>query len=187
MSESSSSLADKFYRTQLVESKITVALLIAAGVVLLITLAVVFFTIRGHYLDFVQSPYIGSSFGYMVAFSHTYPFLAPLFFKNPNTPDIVINVFYANQGDPSFWTPGNGLQSLVDPTSWRDKVGTIVWYAESNRNYGYDQVFDWAQNTANLITVPPTPTSPMTIVNSALTYGLPVLNTIIMVGMLIAA
>lgn len=201
-SSPSSSLADQFYRTQLVESKISWSLLIGIAVLFIITTLVVILTIRGHYLSFIQSPAIGTSFGFMCAFAHVYPFLAPMFFKNPNTPDIVINIFYAYQGfvptnsQPNFWGPvapqNNPLLALVDPSNWRDAVGTIVWFAESNRNLGYSDVVTWALGQGTNGASPPLLATPVqgglgSLVNSLWTYGLPILNTVLMIGMAVAS
>jgi len=151
----SDALADTFYRVQIRESKIGwITLLVTLGLTA-ITIVVVFFTIRAHYLKFVQDSRIGSSFGYMCAFAHVYPFLSGLFFKNPNTPDMVINTYYWNQNGEQ-WSSENtaGMGGLVDPANWRDAVGTMVWFSESNRNYGYNDVITWATTpTTSSVTI----------------------------------
>lgn len=53
-------------------------------------------------------------------------------------------------------------------------------YAESNAQYGYSQVLNWAQTEANLITQSPTSMTP-SLVSELFSYGLPILNTLIMV------
>jgi hypothetical protein len=182
-----SPLSDEYYRVQLTEGKISWAIIASIIILTLITVVIVVSVIRSRYITFLSDPNIGTSFAYMCAFSHVYPFLAPLFFKNPNTPDIAINIYYFMQSfgsNPAPWGPNapcpNCWQALVVPDNWRDAVNSIVWYSESNANYGYDQVLTWAQSAAVglIATTPPSTTG--SLVSGIFAYGLPLLNTAIM-------
>jgi hypothetical protein len=156
-------LAQQFYKRQLLESNTVVFSAVLFGLILIFIVVSVFFTLRSQYTLMFES--LGSgSFAFMVALAHTYPFLSSIFFKNRNTPDIIVNACYS-LFDPTQnsvqWssvaiaacgTKGNAClfkKYIVDVDNWRSAIGTICWYSESNANYGYDQVMQWATGQCN--------------------------------------
>lgn len=127
-----SPLSDEYYHSQLVETKVSWVVIMVIIMTTLITIVVIVATVRSRYSAFILDPRIGTSFAYMCAFGHVYPFLAPLFFKNPNTPDIVINTYYYLASfSVAPWGTGaptsQPMEALVVPSNWRDAVGSITW------------------------------------------------------------
>lgn len=198
-----SSLSDQFYRIQIRESKISWGIILAVIILAIITVVVMVATVRSSYKSFITDPRIGTSLAYMCAFSHVYPFLAPMFFRNPNTPDTLINIYYYmasfQPGGPSPpWGPGalalsDPFLAIVVPDNWRDAINTIVWYSESNSTAGYSDVMTWASSSGNppappaaLLSWPVTSKTP-SLLSTAFSYGLPLLNTALMLIGLIAA
>jgi len=185
-------IAQIFYRSQVTESKIGWIVSIFIIALLVGTILAVGLSLRGHYIALVEA---FGGFGMMCAVGHTYPFLASLFFKNPNTPDIVMSVFYgitgtgADGSNTLQWANpttanNNGWDNLVNVTAWRDTIGTIVWYSENNYGYGYEEVItQWATTTKNFFVGTP-PSVGKEVLNGFMSYGLPIINTVLMLAMM---
>jgi hypothetical protein len=213
-------LSEQFYKRQLTESNTVLFTAIIFVFVLLFTVISVVLTLRAQYTLMFANSVLGSdSFALMCAVAHTYPFLSSVFFKNRNTPDIVINVFYAlnpsganstvewsDSAIKNCGTQGNSClfkTYVVDPDNWRSAIGTLVWYSESNANYGYDQVMQWATSQCGLtcagtsgscntyctggggmFKAPPPPGGPGTsFVTTFFSYVMPILGLLAMIAL----
>jgi len=179
----------EYYRVQMDESKLSWILVFVGIFLAIFTIATVMISIYTSYHDFITDPRIGTMFGYMCCLGHVYPFMAGMFFKNPNTPDIVINVYYYLYQQGAAWGTGpyavaspNQMQALVVPDNWRDAVNSIVWYSESNYTLGYSDILTWAQSSAvGILATPPESTSAK-LTSLLATYGVPALNIAVMIA-----
>ena len=177
-----SALAADFYRTQLLESR--VAWISAAIVVFLLFFLVLFvsLSLRGHYIEMFTSQLIGPSFAMMCGLGHSYPFMSKLFFKNPNTADLVVTVFYMqlNKAFPTL-SAAQVMAVLVDPASWRDTPNTLVWYSENNATAGVADTIAWAQQQ-NLLPTPATPITGKDVLNFIQAWVIPAVMMVTMIA-----
>lgn len=182
------SSAEKYYKSQLKQQAVTKYVSMAKAFLFLGTFLVLFFIIREKYIDLISA--LGT-LGYQCALCHEYPIFNYFFFSNPNTGSSVVNAYYAIliNGTMSWTTSAkangaNGINNIADASNPADSDPncTVYGYMESNHEKGYTDVIAQLQSsTCGVIEAGGDPTSFMDVINDFFTYGLPLVNTFLMI------
>ena len=134
----------QYYTQQVQDRKHNRRIRIIKAVVFVLTLSVLAMLLRDHYQQLIL---VMGSWGWISALSHQYPPLAYLFFKNPNTPDAMVNLFYAQaSGEIQLHDGVGSIINLANPRN-SSPTSTVMGYMENNRQTGYADLITYLAQT----------------------------------------
>lgn len=145
----------RYYGIQLHRQTIARRVRILKAVLFVGVVLIVLLIIRDHYDDMIQAM---GTWGWLAAICHNYPLLSYAFFKNKNTPDAMVNYYYAcinNKFQPAVpqspWacsppTGGGCVAYVMNPANPRGvdvhtAMCTVMGVMENNADYGYNDIF----------------------------------------------
>lgn len=182
--------SEKYFAAQNKSAYIKRMLTAIKAVVFLGVFIVLFFLVREHYIDMIAA--MGFE-GYKLAFVHEYPLFSFLFYTNSATASACVNAYYnimengemqwttayANGGNGNY-SGGNGIGNILDVSDPRssNQDTTIYGYMENGNSNSYDDAINALVN--NGVIVNQNPTSGTSTLSEIFSYGLPLLNTALM-------
>jgi len=169
-----------YYSGALAEKKRSRRLVVVKLIAFAVGMASFLFIVRGHYQLLIDT---FGSMGWLCAIAHSYPIFSYVFFKNSNTPDAIVQLYYASlTGLKIVPLPGGTvLDRFMDMSNPRDSdpEQTIFGYMENNKNVGLE---DLMSHLADIKAISQDASATaFDAINTFFKYGMPIVMLLAMI------